>query len=324
MKNIILSLVVILEFSFGYMTVNDIVGVVIDAREAKYYRIFTDVPGFESARFCENGDSILVELNTAIDSVHDTQYRIIDKKIFTALVDYIRDFERIVEEPAYRNIYINKHLIGWPLISQNEIDAEILLRNNKRIQDIFCCMSCIIPGSASIGSCLGQTVIETYYGDCASYSIYKINPYIFGAVTATGTGGGYLLASSFNRVNVYDRLLKKGILAFDSYQQPITVEDCEIMENMTNQFIFGCTGLVISSIATIVTFAFIATPFLGNKPNTVWDGLMAWVPIASFSFSELITITKFGVDLGKKQDRKATIERIKQKRIKEHLEKTKR
>jgi hypothetical protein len=317
-------MIIISGFVFGYLKINDVVGKVIDANEAQYYRIFMDVPGFETARFMENGDSILVELNTAIDSVHDTQYRNIDKKIFTALVDYIRDFERIVEEPAYRNIYINKHLIGWPLVSQNEIDTAILLRNNKRMHDIFCCMSCIIPGSASIGSCLGQTVIETYYDDCGGYSIYKINPYIFGAVTATGTGGGYLLASSLNRANVYDRLLKKGILAFDGYRQPITVEDCEIMGNMTNQFIFGCTGLVVSSIATIVTFAFIATPYLGNKPNTVWDGIMVWVPIASFSFSELITITKFGVDLGEKQDRKATIERIKQKRIKEHLEKTKR
>jgi hypothetical protein len=149
----------ILKPSFGYMEINEIVGKVIDAGEAQYYRIFTDVPGFESARFVENGDSVLVEINFVIDSVHDARYQNIDTAVYASLDHYIKYFKRIIEDPEYRQRYIDKNVIGWPIVSPREIDEITRVLGDKTTLNNMNCMTSIASGSAYIGALLGRRVL---------------------------------------------------------------------------------------------------------------------------------------------------------------------
>jgi len=320
MKKIIVCVVIISGFSFGYMTVNEIVGKVIDAEEAQYYRIFSDVPGFETARFMENTDSILIEINTEINGTHETQYRNVDTAIYTSLDYYIKYFKRIIEDPEYRQRYIKKHVIGWPIVSQGEIDEITPALQDKKNLKTMNCMGCITSGSAYIGALLGRKIVGS--SECIAY--YTINPWIFGYVTAAGTMTGCLITSNMDRSKIKNEVLKKDILAFDPYQQPITIQDYQKEENTNHQCLYSSAGLLVGLVASTTTLAILAIPYVLTGPRTDWDAIMTVVPIIGFSISELATIVHFSSELGHKDDLKATIEKIKQKRIKEHLEKTKR
>jgi hypothetical protein len=316
MKKIILSIVTLSVFAFGYLEINDIVGKVIDAREAQYYRIFTDVPGFESARFVDNGDSILIELNTAIDSVHDTQYRNIDKKIYGSLDRYIKYFKRIIEDPKYRQRYIGEHAIGWPIISQREINEITRNLNDKIKVNNMNCMTSIASGSAYLGALFGRRILYDA-GGCITIYVYSINPCIFGSVTAAGTMAGYFLMPKMDQNKIKNEALKKDILAFDLYQKPITIRDYKTEGNSTNQCIYGGAGCLVGLVASTFTLAILGAPWLFYEGDSDWDVVMTVAPMVIFSVSELAAIIKFFNGQG----RKATIEKIKQKRMKEHLKK---
>lgn len=320
MKKIIMSLVILSVFAFGYLEINDVVGKVIDAREAQYYRIFTDVPGFESARFVENGDSILIELNTAIDSVHDTQYRNIDRKIYISLGDFIKDFKRITMNPVFRNDFVRKHTLGWPLVTQRETDHVISEFNRRRNLNAAFCMSCIVPSSAYTGAWLGREVIHTYYGECMmTYNLIRINPATYFGVTAAGTLTGCLLTTNLPRLNIKEGLLKKDIVAFDKFDQPITLQDINYARISNNRIFYGCLGLGLGCSGAIITFYGLLMPFLSDMFQSDWESNAVFFPIIGVSLSEIAIITKFFIEEGNKRDLKATIEKIKQKRMKEHL-----
>lgn len=303
-----------------------IVGKVIDAKEAEYYRIFSDVQGFETARFVEYGDSVLVEINTMIDSVHDTQYKNIDPKIYKTLNDYIKNFKSIIEYPDYGRRFVSEHVIGWPLVTQREIEEVTRILKDKRMLNITCCMSLIVPGSAYAGALIGKKVIGyAGSGDCGEmYNMIMIDPGIFWGVTSAGTLGGYIFNIERNKFNINETLIKKDILAFDQYQNPITIQDVRLEDRYTAKWIFGCLGLGLGCTGAVVTFYSLLAPYLFDMTSTDFDDKAIYVPIVTLSISELVLITKFGIEQGHKRDLKATIEKIKQKRIKEHLEKTKR
>ena len=196
-------------------------------------------------------------------------------------------------------------------------------------------MSCIVPSSAYTGAWLGREVIGTYYEECMTlppfygecmmtYNLIRINPATYFGITAAGTLGGCLLTTNLPRLNIKEGLLKKNIVAFDKYDQPITLQDINYARVSNNKFFYGCLGLGLGCGGAIITFYGLLIPFFSDMFQSEWEEDAVIFPIVGVSLSEIAIITKFFVDEGNKKDLKATIEKIKQKRVKEHLEKTKR
>jgi hypothetical protein len=310
----------IMNFCFGYLDVNEVVGKAIDADEAQYYRIFTDVPEFESARFVENGDSILVEINTLNGDVHETRYRNIDSASYVAIDRYIKYFQRIVEDPPYRRRFIENNKIGWPVLSEREFAMTARTLNDRRTFNNTNCMTSISSGSAYAGGLLGRRVTRVVSG-CTYTYYYSVNPLTCIGVTAGGTLAGYLVMPKEDASKAIDLALQKDILAFDLYQRPITAGDCLREKNNFNQN--ACTGMgtILGLISSAATFYLMAIPYFFYSPNTDWDMAMTIAPMVVFSISELTAIINFSNEHGNKEDIKATIEKIKQKRIKENKEK---
>lgn len=323
MKNIILSLVLILGSGFGYMTINEIVGKSIDAREAKYYRIFSDVPGFESARFCENGDSVLVEINVVLNDTHQVWYQNIDKNRYRSIVYYTEFFQKIIEDPFFRHRYTKEQTIGWPMFTKSEIDSVAEDLKIAKIMSTACCLSAAIPASAYTGGLIGREVVETVSGGCYTTNIYIIHPGPFWGITAAGTMAGCAFSMGAFSSDLKGALVVKDIVAFDQYGQPITVQDFENEEIFTSRTLNGIGGVIIGTILSARTGLIMVSAYDRYEPKTAWDSYATSIPIIAFSVSELVTFIKLSIEYGSKQDRKATIEKIKQKRIKEHLEKLK-
>jgi hypothetical protein len=320
MIKLMLLVTLFFTFVFGYLEINDVVGKVIDAEEAQYYRIFSDVSGFETARFIENGDSVLVEINTEINGTHDTQYRNIDPKVYIAMRDFIKDFNGITMDRFFRADFVCKHSIGWPLVTQKDMDRAVSEFNKRKNVNTAFCMSCIVPSSAYAGGCVGREVISSGTDACGMpYAFVRINKAACLGVTAAGTLGGCILSENLSQPKINENLLKKDIVAFDRYSQPITIQDVNYASVSNNRIFYGCLGFGLGCGGAIVTFYGLIIPLIGDMYQSDGDKNSVLFPIIGVSLSEIAIITKFFVDEGNKKDLKATIEKIKQKRIKEHL-----
>lgn len=320
--------------------VNNIVGDTIDAAEARYYRIFSDVSGFEYATFhdyrragVEKPDSISgpivarIMRQDAAGSAADgesTMIRIekhvrIDRDVFQSLRNYILFFKEIVTDDSLRKIFIKNHEIEWPLVTDAEMESAEIYCGNLRKSSTNRTVSCLGASGAYAGSIIGREINEV---GCGIYE-YSVDPRWVCGLTAAGVSAGYLLNRAFYSGNPKSEALKHGVAAFDDNNLPITERDIEsVITPGQDCLSHGCsTAGILGAIATGIGLSLPWGLFMQGllEPETDIDLFLALSPVIAVTCTELVLIFKKIEDAEKIRNRKATIEKIKKMREQERL-----
>ena len=324
-------MIVLLLTILSQVKVNEIVGSKIDSIEARKYQLFTDIEGFQSAQFLEKDDSFIVHLQyTMNDTVLDSSV-IIDNELFKSLGSYINNFRMIIEDEAFRLSFIKAFKIGWPIIAQSDLERIMKSSTRARIRATACCMT----GACALGAYSAalltrdiRTEIDTAIvpAPCLTANngpgcipipvpvereYYKFSPsaYVLGA--SIGSGLGYVWTKQqFKAQHVLSRAITHDIVAFDDQDFPITEKDISAAHRATNAALFATLGLGAGLLGASATALALLQPWADIHPEKQWHEQALIAAVVVISGVELLIITNFLCNQGKKLDRQATIERL--------------
>lgn len=316
----------------------EIVGSRIDSLEAKKYHLFTDIDGFKSARFFESSDSIIVRLEYLINNtMHDSTVTI-DPELVKSLGSYIHNFRMIIEDESFRLSFIETFTIGWPIISQADINRIVKSSTHKDVKTASCCMA----GACALGAYSAalltrdiRTEVDTITlaapcfigsngGSCifipvpVERKIYSFDPaaYIVGATV--GSGLGYVWAKhQFRSKHVLSMAIAHDIVAFDDRDFPITGQDITTAYTGTNEMLLGTLGLGAGLLGAGATAFGLLAPWADKHPEQQWHAGAIDAAVVVICGVELVIITNFFINKGRQLDRQATIERLRRRHTEE-------
>ncbi len=316
--------------------VNDIVGFEINSIEARKYRLFTDIKEFEAAWFYRDDDSITVEIIRLQDGVRQDSTVSIDPETFKALNSYIRNHRLIVEDEQFRHSFIQTFRIDWPIVSRNEIEQAAKAASDSRRINTACCMTGACALGAYAAALLTRDIrtehdtlaigIPCWTGDntwtCIGISVpitreyYSINPVSYIGGAAVGTGVGYFVSKKIYTPNqILFEALARDVVAFDHAGYPITEQEVITANKGTNEALFGTMGLAVGLAAAGVTTFFFYSPWSDKIAEKDWHSWAIEIPIIAISGTGLVVITRYLMKKGKQFDRRATIEKLKNRKI---------
>ena len=325
-------MIVIFLLICSQLEINPAVGNEIDSSEAKQYHIFSDVNGFISAHFSETDDMMNTHMKIARDSTVTESTVVIDRDVFKALGYYITHFRMLVEDEIFRNNFVQAFEIGWPIISHEEIQTAARSQRKDKIITLSCC----VTGGCALGAYAGallarkiRTEVDTLgiplgcwagNGGCTSIPVvvtrdyYRFNPLAYAGGAAIGSGLGYLLARHQNRSRrALSKAIAKDIVAFDNAGFPITEEDISISKRTTNELLFGSLGIVLALAGSSLTAAGLMAPWSDKIPEEPWQSDAISASVVAICCVEFYLITDFFLKKGQTLDRRATIERLKER-----------
>ncbi|HEX7319537.1 MAG TPA: hypothetical protein VF399_04170 [bacterium] len=327
--------------------INNLVGDVIDAGEAKYYGLFSDIEGFESAAFYDfeySDDSTWVRRSTDTcsgyvvvkiirtedhnpsgpDSSSSAAISIekhvrISRDAFRSLQDYLFYFWEIVRDKRFREEFAENHRVEWPLITTEEMEASEKDTRNYLLKNSACCIGSLGAGGSYIGALAGTEMTYHSTDGCLGYYTYSVDPVSVYWAAIAGAGLGCMLSSGLYANDAKTEALRRGIVAFDSYNMPITKDDISNEAYYANRTAVNGWAECLGVSAALTTGLLLYLPWMGNilpavHPETEADKYRVLVPIVAVSLAEFSVIMKISWDLGEKRDRQAAIERIKKKR----------
>lgn len=316
------------------LQVNEIVGSCIDSLEARKYHIFTDIAGFQSAQFTKSEDSVIVSMEyIANDAMCDSSVTI-DHEVFKSLDSYIRNFRMIIEDEDFRLSFVEAFKIDWPIVAQADIARIRKSSKEDRIKTTACCMTaaCAIGAySAALLTRDVRTEVDTaivpapcWTGTngvgCISipvpveHKIYTINPYAYVLGATAGSGLGYLWAKKQIRSkHVLAMAITQDIVAFDTQGFPITEQDISTANRGTSEILLGTVGLGTGLLGAGATAIVLLTPWSSMHADEQWHAGAITATVVVISVAELMIITNYLINKGRQLDRRATIEKLKQR-----------
>ncbi|MEO0107360.1 MAG: hypothetical protein ABIL46_08535 [candidate division WOR-3 bacterium] len=301
----------------------------IDRGEAEFYRLFTDVDSFISAKFYSVEDSIQILFSyiakgDTVDSLVN-----VSKSVFEVLQFYQKNFYKIITDLNFRKEFIKNYEIDWPIISTKDLAKDKKTALLSAFFNSACCITGTGATGAYIGALVGRSIQkETGYIPCGSQEYSCMIPYEYYSYTLnktkyyTGVGigiaGGTIASKMLYfknwKKNVLFNTLAHDVVAFDDNGIPITKN--EVDREFRGQYTvgFGMLGIVIGGSLTLAEILLLTKPWFDLTPKTDWDEKAVTIPILLISGASFWHFTKFTIEKGKELDHLATIERIKQKR----------
>lgn len=313
------------------LEINSTVGSEIDSLEAKRYHLFTDIDGFRSAQFTESGDSIVVSLQYLEQGISKDSTVIIDHETAKSLGSYISNFRMIIEDDHFRETFVQTFRIGWPMVSQGDIDLVAKSSTGDLIQNAACCMT----GGCALGAygaalltrdvrtevdtiglpapCLTGEGIGCFFIPIQierQYYSFSKAAYVTGA--GVGSGLGYLWAKKQHRSSdVLCTAIGHGIVAFDNEGFPITEQEVAAANRGTNEALIGTLGIAGGLMGAGATLFALLSPWVDKHAEEEWQETAITAAAVVLSATELVILSKFFVSKGREIDRKATIDRLK-------------
>ncbi|UCG30451.1 MAG: hypothetical protein JSV53_00835 [candidate division WOR-3 bacterium] len=317
----------------GQLAVNSIVGSEIDSLEAKKYCLFCDIEDFISVHFTESENKITAHMSIMQnESVHDSAVSI-EREAFDAMDYYIRNFRLIIQDENFRRAFIEEFEVGWPIISQKDVQKAAKELKNRQLITTSCCVTAGCATGAYAAALITRKVrteVDTIgipvgcwvgNGGCTSVPVvitrkfYKINPLATAGGAAIGAGLGYAWARQQSRSHeVLSEALGRDIIAFDNAGYPITEDDVKYAKKTANELLLGTLGVAVGLAGSFVTAVGLFSPWADMQSEESWHETAVYVPIAIICSAELYLITNFFLKKGQSLDRMATIEKLKARR----------
>ncbi len=306
--------------------INTIVGSEIDSIEARKYHLFTDIVGFESARFSEEGDSVITTISFRPDTAARESTVTIDARSFSALRSYISNFRMIIEDREFRQSFVQTFPVGWPIVTRQEIDH---LAGALKLSDCgatFCCLS----GGCALGAYTAALLTRDTWVETTSVAVpcfighqsclievpiirefYTFDELPYAAGAAVGSGLGYLWARSQRRArDILSYAIGHDIVAFDHADFPITEAQVSAANRGTNEMLLGTLGLGLGLLGAGVTMSALYAPWADKIPDEPWQDDAIGIAVTVVSVTELAIIVNFFINKGRQLDRRATLERL--------------
>jgi hypothetical protein len=326
-------MLIILLCICSQIKINNIVGCQIDSLEARKYNLFTDIEDFISAQFSESGDSIIVRLQYLEQGIPKDSTVILDRETLKSLGSYINNFRMIIEDEHFRRTFVATFKIGWPIISQNDIDQVAASSRGEHIQKTVCC----VTGGCALGAYSAalitrdiRTEIDTVglpmpclTGEgigCAFIPLpierkyYNFSEAAYVAGGGVGAGMGYLrVRKQMKSYEVLNRAISRNIVAFDDEEFPITEKEVAAANRGTNEVLLGTLGIGGGLLGATATLYVLLSPWIDKYPEERWQETAIMSAAVVISFAEFIVLARFFVNKGRQLDREATIERLKRR-----------
>jgi len=319
-------------FICSQLEINPAVGNEINSSVANQYHIFSDVDGFISAQFTESDDGVNTHMKIDCDSTFTESTVVIDRDVFEALGSYIAHFRLLIEDENFRNTFVEESEIGWPIITQEEIQTAARSQRSNKIITLSCCAT----GGCALGAYAGalltrkiRTDVDTLSiplgcwagsGGCTSVPVvitrdsYRFHPLVYAGSAAIGSGVGYLWARHRNNSRrALSEAIIRDIVAFDNTGFPITEADIQYSKRTTNELLFGSLGIVLALAGSSLTAAGLMAPWSDKIPEEPWQADAISASVIAICCVEFYLITDFFLKKGQTLDRKATIERLKER-----------
>lgn len=307
--------------------INPIVGNEIDSIEARKYRLFTDIVDFGSARFSEAGDSVVTTISFGLDSAARESTVTIDARSFSALRSYIHNFRLIIEDREFRQSFVQTFPIGWPIVSPQDIDRVAGSFKEARLRTTACCMS----GGCGLGAYTAALLTRNITTDtvgipvpclvggepgCISIPVairrYGFSELSYLAGAGVGSGLGYLLTTRQRDAReILSRAIGHDIVAFDRADFPITEADVAAANRGTNEMLLGTLGLAAGLLAGTVSAHVLSGPWADMYAQEDWQDDAIGGAVILVSLTEIAVIANYFIKKGRQLDRRATIERLK-------------
>ncbi|MGQ9533763.1 MAG: hypothetical protein ACUVTF_00805 [bacterium] len=302
----------------------------IDKDKAGFYRIFTDIDNFISAKFYENGDSTRVVISRVakgdtIDSVVN-----IEKSVYSTLKFYCQNFYEIISDIEFREFFVKNYNVAWPIVTEKEIKTVGESTLEKSCLNSFCCIMGTSATGAYIGALTGRDVYKIQggipcghpeYGYCIipyEYYAYRIDPTHYLTGMALGIATGSIISKKLyykrNKEITLFNALSHDIVAFDDEGNPITIKEIQKENKGIYTCEFGTLGIVAGTAGSLLVLGVLTSPWFSLLPETEWDEYAVYIPIIAISGVSFWQITKFALQKGVELDHLATIEKIKKKR----------
>jgi hypothetical protein len=321
---------------FTQIEVNDIVGFEINHLEARKYHLFTDIDEFQAAWFYKDDDSIIVEIIYLRDGIKKDSAVSIDPETFKALDSYIRNYRHILEDERFRLSFIETFRIDWPIVSRRDIETAVRAASNRQLVNTACCMTGTYALGAYTAALLSRNIrteiqIDTALVPCWTgdngwgclktpvpvvYKYYSINPAAYIGGAALGSGIGYLAnKKKYTSDQILFDAFAREIVAFDYAGFPITKQEINEANKGTNEVLLGTLGLGAGLVWFGASALLLYTPWSDMDPEERWHSWAVATPIVLISGTGLVVITRYFINKGRQFDRRATIERLKDRNI---------
>ncbi|MBE0432230.1 hypothetical protein IBX73_02050 [candidate division WOR-3 bacterium] len=322
-------MLIALSLLVAQLEINGIVGNEIDSLEAQKYHLFTDIPGFVSARFHEAGDSVAVALTFLQDGTAYDSVVTIDLDLFAALRSYIHNFRTIIEDREFRESFVQTFKIGWPVVSQRDIELVARASKRKRLHTTACCMS----GGCGLGAYTSALLTRNITTDTVSMPVpcfvggepgcifvpveirrYSFSELSYLAGAGVGTGLGYAWGRTQHRLRTTDllcRAIGHDIVAFDNADFPITEVQVAAAHRSTNELLLGTLGIGAGLLAAGVTAYVLHVPWADMYAKEAWQADAIGGAVILVSLTELAIIANYFIRKGRQLDRQAAIEWLK-------------
>ena len=322
------AVMLIVFFLFAaHLEINDIVGNEIDSIEARKYHLFTDIVDFGSARFSEAGDSVATTISFGPDSAARESTVTIDTRSFSALRSYISNFRTIIEDREFRRSFVQTFSVGWPIVSQQDIDRIAGALKDAGIKTAVCCMSGGCGLGAYAAALLARDITRDTIGmpvpclvdgemGCISIPVeirrYSFSELSYLAGAGVGTGLGYLWARHQRRDrDILYRAIGHDIVAFDRADFPITEAQLAAANRGTNELLLGTLGITVGLLAAGVSAHILYQPWADMYAQEAWQDDAIAAAVILVSLTEIAIIANYSIRKGRQLDRRATIERLK-------------
>ena len=253
--------------------------------------------------------------------------------MFATLSYYIVNFRIIIEEEHFRKTFVEEFVVGWPIISNNDIQAAHKSLKGSRLLNTSCCVTtgCAVGAYASaLITRKTRTEVDTIYtpygctsgpAGCTFVPVeiirkyYSINPLFYAGGGAIGSGLGFLSALHLTKSrDAISEAIGRNVVAFDNAGFPITEQDIRYSKGKKNELLLGTLGLVLGLAGSFLTVTGLMAPWSDMQPEESWHQTAVAVPVIVISGAELYLITDFFLKKGQDLDRKATIEDLRTRR----------
>jgi hypothetical protein len=316
------------------LEINSMVGSEIDSLEAKKYHLFKDIEGFHSAQFTESGDSIIVSLQYLEQGIKKDSTVIIDHETTKSLGSYINNFRMIIEDEHFRETFVQTFKIGWPMVSQRDINRVTKSSTGDLIQNTACCMT----GGCALGAygaalltrdirtevdtiglpalCLTGEGIGCFFIPIQiEREYYSFSKAAYMAGAGVGSGLGYLWTKRQHKsCDVLCMAIGQDIVAFDNEGFPITEKEVAVANRGTNEALLGTLGIGGGLMGAGATLFALLSPWMDKHAEEEWQEKAITAAAVVLSATELMILSKFFVNKGRQIDRRATIDRLKHRK----------
>ncbi len=310
--------------------ITESVGEEIDFEEAKSYKLFQNVKGFEYAKF-ERVD--IGKYNLLIVFETDSIRIPLKAEPILTLKDYLTNFENIENSEQERknfekrNNIVSYDIFGLPIIGEEVKEA---MSGKERL-------GCILGGSTPglfLGSMLGWKYAVDYIGHenkpcspdvgCA-HNVYQVNQPLFViysvAGCATGAGIGYIAGAKLDLTEAINKAKMRG---FAYFNDSIIISEQEI-KNSLKQYrgrsAYLRMGTALSVLAGLAGGVF--SYYLGTRLQNIdifEDRLIGQATPIIISISiggaTSVALANYFVNIDKERYRKDVINRIKEEKLK--------